>query len=64
MIESEKIAEATLYYLYMMADGEVTYSEEKIFSEICKEMQLTGETKREIVSECKSKVKKIWGVSQ
>ena len=29
--------EALLYYLYMMADGEVTYSEEKIFDTICKE---------------------------
>ena len=28
--------QAKLYYLYMMADGEVSYSEEKIFDEICR----------------------------
>ena len=34
MFGSDCKGEAVLYYLYMMADGEVSYSEEKIFDEI------------------------------
>lgn len=41
--------EAILYYLYMMADGEVTYSEEKIFDKICEELRIDAETKKEVV---------------
>ena len=27
--------EAALYYLYMLADSEISYSEEKVFNKIC-----------------------------
>lgn len=45
--------EASLYYLYMMADGEVTYSEEKIFDTICKELDIDYDTKEKIIKKCK-----------
>lgn len=57
MLESEKRAEATLYYLYMMSDGKVTYDEEILFDEICKELQVTEEMKRNIISDCKVKAR-------
>ncbi len=46
-------AEALLYYLYMMADGEVTYSEEKIFDAICNELDIDYGTKETIIKKCK-----------
>lgn len=45
--------EATLYYLYMMADGNVSYSEEKIFDEICKELNLDTDEKNSVIEKCK-----------
>ena len=45
--------EAMLYCLYMMSDGEVSYSEEKLFSEICKELYLSEEDERSALAECK-----------
>lgn len=45
--------EAMLYYLYMMSDGEVSYSEEKLFNEICKELNLSEEDKQLAVVRCK-----------
>ena len=45
--------EATLYYLYMMADGEVSYSEEKIFDEICKELNIDTDEKNLVIEKCK-----------
>lgn len=45
--------EASLYYLYMMADGEVTYSEEKIFDTICNELDIDYDTKEKIIRKCK-----------
>ena len=48
--------EAILYYLYMMADGEVTYSEEKIYDEIFRELQIELEVKNKIIEKCKEYV--------
>lgn len=48
----EKNPEAVLYYLYMMADGEISYSEEKIFDVLCKEMNVVEDDQKEIQEEC------------
>ncbi len=48
----EKNPEAVLYYLYMMADGEISYSEEKIFDVLCKEMNVVEDDQKEILEEC------------
>ena len=45
--------EAMLYYLYMMADGEITYSEEKIFEEICRDLKIDDEEKNSLIEEIK-----------
>lgn len=47
-------AEAILYYLYMMADGEVLYSEEKIFDKICKELYIDADMKNSVIRKCKN----------
>lgn len=46
-------AEAMLYYLYMVADGEVSYGEEKIFEEICKGLRIKEPDQQKIIDECK-----------
>ena len=53
MFERGKIEEAMLYYLYMMSDGEVSYSEEKLFAEICSEMNVNEEEKQAAIGRCK-----------
>ncbi len=45
--------EAMLYYLYMMSDGEVSYSEEKLFAEICKGMNMNEEDKQDAIDKCR-----------
>lgn len=50
-----KKGEAMLYYLYMISDGEVSYNEEKMFDEICKELRLNEEEKKAVVNKCKEK---------
>ncbi len=45
--------EAKLYYLFMMADGEISYSEEKLFDKLCKELDISGDTKKDIEQNCK-----------
>lgn len=45
--------EAKLYYLYMMSDGAISYSEEKIFDEICHDLGLNEEEKDEAINESK-----------
>lgn len=45
--------EAVLYYLYMMADGGVTYGEEKIFDAICKELGIEDTGKELVTEKCK-----------
>lgn len=57
MYENNTTEEGKLYYLFMMADGEVAYSEEKIFNQICKELEIESETKEKIIENCKDKVK-------
>ena len=44
--------EALLYYLYMMCDGEVSYSEEITFNTICAELRIEDQEIEEIISEC------------
>lgn len=54
MFGGNRNEEATLYYLYMMADGDVSYSEEKIFDEICKELNIDTDEKNSVIEKCKS----------
>ena len=53
MFEENKNVEASLYYLYMMADGEIANSEKKIFNTICKELDIDNDTKKIIIKKCK-----------
>lgn len=53
MFENNQSSEAALYYLYMMADGEVSCSEEKVFDAICKELSIDNDTKNSIIEKCK-----------
>lgn len=45
--------QAKLYYLYMIADGEISENEKKIFKQICKELYLDADDKKNIIKECK-----------
>ena len=49
--------EAALYYLYMMADGEVSDGEKKVFNLICTELKLNEQQMQEIINECEKTVK-------
>lgn len=49
--------EAMLYYLYIASDGKVSYSEEKLFDEICRELNLDEEEKQEAITECKKLIR-------
>lgn len=49
---NNKKKEAMLYYLYMMSDGEVSYSEKKMFDEICTELEIGSDEKEEAITEC------------
>lgn len=48
----DQIEQAKLYYLYMMADGELSANEKKLFNKICKELGVDSEDKKQIVKEC------------
>lgn len=50
--ERSRKEEVMLYYLYMMADGEISYSEEKLFDEICKELNINEDDKQAAISKC------------
>lgn len=45
-------AQAKLYYLYMMADGEVSSNEKNLFSSICKKLNLDSYDKKNIIRAC------------
>lgn len=45
--------EAALYYLYMLADSEVSYSEEKVFNQICDTLNIEADNKNSIIKQCK-----------
>lgn len=47
-----KEKEAALYYLYMMADGKVSESEEELFSILCKECEIGDKEKQDVISIC------------
>lgn len=51
-----KNEQAKLYYMYMMADGEVSSEEKKLFSSICKELEIENTVKESIIEDCN----KIW----
>ena len=57
MIGIYTIEEAKLYYLYMLADGEVHSREETKFDQICKELKIEPEAEKEIIKECKNSEK-------
>ena len=52
LFADEKNDKAMLYYLYMMSDGCVSYSEEKLFDEIYKELRLETDEKNMVISKC------------
>lgn len=47
-----KDAQIALYYLFMMADGKLSYSEEKRFDFLCKEMGVDINQKKSVIDEC------------
>ena len=53
MLSGSNQNEAALYYLFMMADGEVSYSEQEIFDEICQKLNLNTEAKDKVIETCK-----------
>ena len=52
MEQNGRLEEAMLYCLYMMVDGEISYSEEKLFNSICGELGLSTDDKIKAVSSC------------
>mgnify|MGYP001151783763 CR=1 FL=1 len=52
MFEDNKEGEAILYYLYMMADGEISPGEKKIFGTICKELDISADDRKAIIARC------------
>ncbi len=57
MFDTKPKEEAMLYYLYMMSDGTVSYSEEKLFDEICKGLKLDEDEKKSAIENCKGVAK-------
>lgn len=53
MFGGNRNEEAMLYYLYMMADGEVANNEEKIYDAICKELGIDNDEKKSVIEKCK-----------
>lgn len=45
--------EMMLYYLYMMSDGGISYNEQNMFNDICKEMRVDEGIKHSVIAECK-----------
>lgn len=56
MFDSRDMEEAALYFLYMMADGEISDGEMKLFDEICKNLDLSEEDKENIADKCRKRV--------
>ncbi len=52
MEKNGQIEEAMLYCLYMMSDGEISYSEEKLFNKICAELELSTDDKIQALTSC------------
>lgn len=49
-------AEAKLYYIFMLADGESTNEEQKKFDEICMVLEVDKRIKNEIIKFCSTKM--------
>ena len=45
-------AEPGLYYFYMMADGEVSSEEKKVFRKICRELEFDSDRKKSLMKMC------------
>ncbi len=44
--------QAKLYYLYMLLDGEASEREKKLFTTICKDLNIDADEKKRIIKEC------------
>lgn len=44
--------EILLYYLYMIADDNISYSEEKMFDQICNELNVSIDEKKAVINSC------------
>lgn len=53
MLVLDKRLQARLYYLFMLADGEVVPEEHDRFREICESMSLDDERREKIINGCK-----------
>lgn len=42
--------EILLYYLYMIADDNISYSEEKMFDQICNELNVSIDEKKAVIN--------------
>lgn len=51
-----RIEETTLYYLYMLVDGNVTNKKKDIFDDLCRELKVDSDEKKEIINICKKKI--------
>lgn len=62
--------QAKLYYLYMLSDGEASEREKKLFTTICKNLNIDADEKKRIIKECENtpfdgifdEIKKLAGV--
>ena len=54
----DRISETKLYYLYMLADGDISYSEEKIFEKICEENGVISVERNIIIENFETETKK------
>ncbi len=46
--------QAKLYYLYMLSDGEASEREKKLFTTICKDLNIDVDEKKRIIKECEN----------
>ncbi len=49
-----RIDQAKLYYLYMLSDGEASKREKKLFTIICKDLNIDVDAKKRIIKECEN----------
>lgn len=56
MLGLDQSKEAMLYYLFMMSDGEVSGSEKKLFTKICKEMKMDAEERKAVIDNCEKSI--------
>lgn len=49
-----RLEQAKLYYLYMLSDGEALEGEKKLFTTICKGLNIESDEKKRIIKECEN----------